>query len=70
VTKPPDWEALSKEERPPAAATRVVTERPSIETMEAWSNDGGCEATDGCWVEVDGTCPHEHKSWMLQLGLV
>lgn len=43
---------------------------PSLKEMEAWmSEDGGCEALDGCWVEVDGTCPHGKQSWMLVLGL-
>ena len=46
-------------------------EPPDIETLQMWmDDDGGCEATDGCWTEVDGTCPHGHKSWLLELGLV
>ena len=28
------------------------------------------EATDGCTVEPDGTCPHGHPSWLLVLGYV
>lgn len=44
---------------------------PDLETIEAWFiEDGGCEATDGCWVEIDGHCPHGHPSWLLRLGLV
>ena len=43
---------------------------PSIETLADWADDGGCEATDGCWVEVDGVCPHGRPSWALVLGLV
>ena len=50
---------------PPAA-----DERPSIEQLEEWLAEGGCEATDGCWVEPDGTCPHGRPSWLLRLGLV
>lgn len=43
---------------------------PSLEQIEEWvREDGGCEATDGCRVEVDGTCPHGKRSWMLVLGL-
>lgn len=26
------------------------------------------EATDGCTVEPDGTCPHGYPSWLIQLG--
>ena len=44
---------------------------PTFEQIQSWfEDDGGCEATDGCWVEVDGTCPHGKKSWMIVLGLV
>jgi hypothetical protein len=42
-----------------------TTEAPEIELLIAWEADGGCEATDGCWVEPDGTCPHGHPSWLL-----
>lgn len=46
------------------------TEQPDLETLEEWmEEDGGCEATDGCWVEMDATCPHGHPSWLLRLGL-
>ncbi len=48
----------------------ATTRRPSMEQIEEWMSDGGCEATDGCWVEADGTCEHGHQSWMLKLGLV
>lgn len=47
-----------------------TTERPDIETLEEWDFDGGCEATDGCWVEPDGICQHGHPSWLLRLGLI
>jgi hypothetical protein len=31
-----------------------TTEQPSLETIEEWMwEDGGCEATDGCCIEVD-----------------
>lgn len=43
---------------------------PDMEELMELSNDGGCEATDGCWVEPDGICPHGHKSWMLILGFI
>lgn len=47
-----------------------TTERPDIETLDEWHSDGGCEATDGCWVEPDGVCEHGHPSWLLRLGLI
>jgi hypothetical protein len=44
---------------------------PSPETLEEWiDGDGACAATDGCWVELDGVCPHGHPSWLLRLGLI
>ena len=44
---------------------------PDLEQIEEWMfEDGGCEATDSCWVAVDGVCPHNHPSWLLRLGLV
>ncbi len=27
---------------------------PDLETLMTWEWEGGCEATDGCWVEPDG----------------
>lgn len=50
---------------------RVVGDPPDMNTLEDWMfEDGGCEATDGCWVETDGICEHGHKSWMLTMGLI
>ncbi len=43
---------------------------PTLEMLEEWDQDGGCEATDGCWVEPDGTCEHGHPSWLLYWGLI
>jgi len=44
---------------------------PSLEQIEEWMwEDGGCEATDGTWVEVDGISPHGHPSWLLRLSLI
>ena len=45
-------------------------EPPDIETLMRWEMEGGCEATDGCWVEADGVCTHGHRSWLLELGLI
>jgi hypothetical protein len=45
--------------------------RPSLEELQRQvEEDGGCEATDGCFVEPDGTCDHGQPSWLLALGLV
>lgn len=43
---------------------------PSLEQLMEWESEGGCEATDGCWVELDGTCPHGCQSWLLELGYI
>ena len=43
---------------------------PEVEELVAWEEDGGCEATDGCWVEPDGICEHGHQSWLLHLGYI
>jgi hypothetical protein len=43
---------------------------PDLETLIEWEADGMCEATDGCVVEPDGTCPHGCPSWLLVLGLI
>lgn len=48
----------------------AVTEMPEIIELQRWMSDGGCNATDGCWVEPDGTCEHGHRSWMLVMGLI
>lgn len=50
---------------------KAIVPMPDIdELMEAEWEDGGCEATDGCWVEPDGICEHGHKSWMLIMGVI
>jgi len=44
---------------------------PSLEELQRQvEEDGGCEATDGCFVEPDGTCQHGQPSWLLALGLI
>ena len=50
--------------------TNDVKTEPSLEELEEWMDEGGCEATDGCWVEPDGTCPHGKPSWLIVLGLI
>ena len=36
-----------------------------IDTLVRWEIGGGCEATDGGWVESGGVCNHGHCSWQL-----
>ncbi len=43
---------------------------PSIKKLEEWYGNGGCEATDGCWVEPDGVCEHGCDSWMIEMGMI
>ena len=47
-----------------------TSELPDMETLDEWQDESGCEATDGCWVEGDGTCMHGYPSWLLYLGLI
>ena len=49
---------------------QTQNEQPTIEDLMEWEAQGGCEATDGCWVEPDGTCPHGYPSWLIVLGLI
>ena len=50
---------------------RRRTRRPSMEELQRQvQEDGGGEATDGCFVEPDGTCEHGQPSWLLALGLI
>jgi hypothetical protein len=45
--------------------------RPSLaELQRQLEEEGGCEATDGCFVEPDGYCEHHQPSWLLALGLI
>ena len=49
---------------------KPTTQRPTQDELEEWMSDGGCETTDGCWVEPDGTCEHGHPSWLRYLGWI
>jgi len=53
-----------------AADEAEMMETPSTGQLFEWMADGGCEATDGCWVEPDGECEHGCQSWLLVLGLI
>lgn len=56
-----NWDHLNKQKDNP---------EPSIDQLMEWEHEGGCEATDGCWVEPDGTCQHGKPSWLLQMGMI
>lgn len=43
---------------------------PDLDMLTEWQDECGCEATDGCWVEPDGTCEHGHPSWLLRFGMI
>ncbi len=48
-----------------------VTDEPAVETLMRWTDEGGCQATDGCWLEEHVVvCPHGHPSWAVVLGFV
>jgi hypothetical protein len=47
-----------------------TTEEPTSETLMEWVDEGGCRATDGCWLEGDAdACEHGYPSWGIVLGL-
>jgi hypothetical protein len=59
--------------RQPTRTSKEVNpmRRPSLEELQRQlEEDGGCEATEGCFVEPDGTCEHHQPSWLLALGLI
>jgi len=47
-----------------------TTPTPTADELEEMVFDSVVEATDGCTVEPDGTCPHGHPSWLIRMGLV
>ena len=53
---------------PPSDRELKTLNAPSIGQLEDWFADGVAEATDGCRVEPDGTCPHGKPSWLIELG--
>jgi len=55
-----------REKYPSARLVKV----PSVRKLEEWSNECGCKAIDGCWVEPDGTCGHGFPSWLLAMGMI
>lgn len=50
---------------------KPTTPSPTETTVQYWHDaEGGCEATDGCWVKPDGVCEHGHPSWLLHWGVI
>ena len=47
-----------------------TVDAPTFEDVTEWMDEGGCEATDGCWVEPDGVCQHGYPSWLLEWGMI
>ncbi len=47
-----------------------TTDEPSDYILKEWMLDTVCEATDGCIVELDGTCSHGHPSWLVKLDII
>lgn len=48
----------------------TMEEPDMLEVNEQADEEGGCEATDGCWVEPDGVCEHGHPSWLIVWGMI
>jgi hypothetical protein len=50
-------------------APEPTTEEPSPATLMEWADEGGCQATDGCWLAGDAeACEHGFPSWAIVLG--
>ena len=45
-------------------------EAPEMRVLQQWFFIGAAQATDGCWVHLDGTCAHGKKSWLVVLNLI
>lgn len=43
---------------------------PSLNEIGAMVLGNTSRATDGCEVELDGTCPHGCPSWLIELGIL
>ena len=70
-TRNPAMDGRAPHRQPPPRKEVNGMRRPSLEELQRQvEEDGGCEATDGCFVEPDGTCDHGQPSWLLVLGLI
>ena len=47
-----------------------TVEIPDEDELEDMAYDSVVEATDGCMVKPDGTCPHGHVSWLIYFGIL
>lgn len=59
-----------RERREDGLRHRPTVPAPSVGQAMEWLDEGGAEATDGCWVEPEGTCEHGHSSWLIGMGLI
>jgi hypothetical protein len=70
-TRNPARDGRAPHRQPPPKGGGEPHTTPSLEELQRQvEEDGGCEATDGCFVEPDGTCEHGQPSWLLALGLI
>ena len=46
-----------------------TTREPDYAVLQEWERQGGCQATDGCYVEADGECEHGYPSWLVFLEM-
>lgn len=47
-----------------------TTQEPAPETLMQWADDGGCQATDGCWLAQHAeACEHGYPNWAIVLDL-
>jgi hypothetical protein len=49
---------------------RSIIRKPSMESLEKWSDDGICNSVFGARVEPDGYGPQGEPSWLLAMGLI
>ena len=47
-----------------------LTDEPTIQELQEWFEECGCESTAGQWVEPDGVDDEGYPSWLLYLGLI
>jgi hypothetical protein len=67
VTHEPD---TSTSARPEGGWPEPTDDHPTEDELEVMVYDSVVDATDGCSVEPDGTCPHGHPSWLIHLGYI
>jgi hypothetical protein len=66
-----DFEQVTRERDWDIEGYEIVMSEPTLEQMMEWKQIwNGCYALDGCWVALDGVCPHGAPSWLLYLELI